>query len=191
MAQSASSLTEAVVRDEIDNNRGWFIFLGILLLLAGIAALVFPLAGSLAAELMIGIAFLVASVAQVIHAFGARRWSGFLWQLLGGLLFGFAGIVLVLNPLRGLVTLTVFLAVVLVVEGIFRVATAFRIRPRRGWGWVLTGALLGIGAGVLIFLGLPVSAVWALGVLVGINLLFAGMSFLVLAMSAPPAPSRA
>jgi uncharacterized membrane protein HdeD (DUF308 family) len=186
MAHTATERPEAsVVRDEIDENRGWFIVLGVLLILAGIAALLFPLASSLAAEIMIGIAFLVAAAAQITHAFGARRLSGFLWQLLGGILFGFAGIVLLVYPLSGLVTLTLFLAVVLVVEGIFRVITAFRIRPRRGWGWILTGALLGIAAGVLIFLGFPVSAVWALGVLVGINLLFAGTSFLALAMSTP------
>ena len=106
----------ATAGDQVVQHRGWFIFLALLLIIAGAAAIAFPVLSTFALELWAAIAFAVAGVAQTIHAFAARSWGGFLWDLLVGLLYLAAGVVLWLNPLAGVVTLTVFLAAVLVVD---------------------------------------------------------------------------
>ena len=141
----------ATAGDQVVHNRGWFIFLSILLIVAGAAAVAFPILSTFAVEFWAAIAFAVAGVAQTIHAFAARSWGGFLWDLLVGLLYLAAGVVLWLNPIAGVVTLTVFLAAVLVVDGVFRSVLAFQIRPRVGWFWLLFGGIVGIVLGVMIW----------------------------------------
>src|SRR6267142_1109215 len=106
--------------DQVAQHRGWFIFLSILLIVAGAAAIAFPILSTFAVELWAAIAFAIAGVAQTIHAFASRSWGGFSWGLLVGLLYLGAGVVLWLNPIAGVVTLTAFLAAVLVIDGVFR-----------------------------------------------------------------------
>ena len=180
---------QAAIPDEVGRHRGWFIFLGVLLMVAGAAAIAFPLASSLTVEIWTGIAFFIAGVAQTVHAFAARQWTGFLLGLVVGLLYLATGIILWLYPISGVVALTVFLAAVLVVDGIFRSILALQIRSHQGWVWVLSGGLLSIIVGGLIFAALPLSAAWVLGLLLGINLLFSGASFLALTMSVPASPA--
>jgi uncharacterized membrane protein HdeD (DUF308 family) len=175
----ANSTTDDI-RDEITRHRGWFIFLGILLIIAGMSAIAFPLLGALAIEVWAAVAFAVAGAAQTVHAFAARSWSGFLLGLLVGLLYLATGVVLWLNPIRGVVALTVFLAAVLVVDGLFRSILAFQVRPRAGWGWLLAGGIVSIILGVMIWQQLPSSAVSVLGFLLGINLVLSGATFLML-----------
>src|SRR2546427_10029619 len=125
--------------DQVVQHRGWFIFLSLLLIVAGAAAIAFPVLSTFAVELWAAIAFVIAGVAQTVHAFAARSWGGFLLGLLVGLLYLATGVVLWLNPIGGMVALTVFLAAVLVVDGVFRSVLAFQIRPRPGWRWLLIG----------------------------------------------------
>jgi uncharacterized membrane protein HdeD (DUF308 family) len=147
---------------------------------AGAAAIAFPLLGTLAVAVWAAIALAIAGVAQTVHAFAARSWGGFFLDLLIGLLYLAGGAVLWLNPLGGAVTLTVILAVVLVVDGVFRSILAFQVRPRTGWAWLLFGGIVSIIIGVMIWRQLPSSALWILGLLLGINLIFSGLSFLML-----------
>jgi uncharacterized membrane protein HdeD (DUF308 family) len=179
------------ISDQIDHHRGWFIFLALLLIVAGAAAIAFPVLSSLAVELWTAIAFVIAGVAQIIHAFAVRNWSGFILALLVGLLYLAAGVVLWLNPLAGVVTLTVFLAAVLVVDGVFRSILAFQIRSRAGWFWLLFGGIVSIVLGLMIWGQLPSSALWVLGLLLGINLVFSGVAFLMLTMARPAAAATA
>jgi len=148
----------ATAGDQVVQHRGWFIFLSILLIVAGAAAIAFPILSTFAVELWAAIAFAIAGVAQTIHAFASRSWGGFFWGLLVGLLYLAAGVVLWLNPIAGVVTLTAFLAAVLVVDGVFRSILAFQIRPRAGWFWLLVGGIVGIVLGVMIWQQLPSSA---------------------------------
>jgi uncharacterized membrane protein HdeD (DUF308 family) len=124
-----------------------------------------------------------------VHAFAARSWGGFFLGLLVGLLYLATGVVLWVNPIGGVIALTAFLAAVLVVDGIFRSVMAFQIRPRTGWLWLLFGGVIGIILGLMIWQQLPSSAVWMLGLLLGINLVFSGVSFLMLG-SAAAAPAE-
>jgi uncharacterized membrane protein HdeD (DUF308 family) len=170
-------------RREIARHWGWFLALGILLVLTGVAAIAFPLLSTIAAKIAIGWIFLVAGVVEVFHAFYVKRWTGFFWNLLIGLLYIVAGGWLAFFPLTGIVTLTIVIAALFIAEGIMEFIMGFRMRPHEGWGWVVFSGLVAVAAGLLIALSLPESAVWALGLLAGINLLFSGWSFIYLALS--------
>jgi uncharacterized membrane protein HdeD (DUF308 family) len=130
----------------------------------------------LAVAVSIAIAFAIAGAAQTVHA--ARSWSGFLFDLLTGLLYLAAGIVLWLNPVGGAVTLTAILAVVLALDGVFRSILAFQVRPRTGWVWLLLGGIVSIILGLMIWRQLPSSALWILGLFLGLNLILSGLTFL-------------
>ena len=162
---------------------GWFLALGIALIVAGLAAIAFPLLGTIAVKILLGWLFLVGGVLMIMHAFQAPGWQGFLWELLVGILYAVAGAYLAFFPLTGLLTLAILLAVMFIIEGVFEVMQAFRVRPHEGWGFLLLSGIAALAVGVLIALGLPDSAEWALGLLVGINLLFSGWSYVFLALA--------
>jgi len=168
----------------ITENRTWFIILGILLIALGVLAIAFPFATTIAAKVFLGWLFLIGGIIQVIHAFSTRGWSEFFLDLLMGILYLVAGGWLAFFPLTGIVTLTIFLAAMFVVQGVIEIAMAFRIRPLDGWGWMLVAGIVALLAGILILFGLPSSATWAIGLLVGINLLMTGWAYLLLPMMA-------
>lgn len=161
----------------------WYLILGIVLVLGGVAAIAFPLLSTVAAKIALGWIFLVSGVATIIHALSAGEWRGFFLNLLIGLLYVVAGAYLAFLPLAGVLTLTILLAALFLADGLLEVVMAFRIRPHEGWGWVLVSGLVAIAAGVLIFLQLPSSATWVIGVLAGIKMIFAGWSFISLALA--------
>lgn len=182
-------MTDVTVIDAggiIAAHRKWFTFLGIALIVAGVLAIIFPFAGGLAVEVWVAVALTISGIAQIIHAFGARQWQGFLLGLIVGLLYLAAGVILWLNPIRGIVTLTVFLAAVMFVDGILRSIMAFQLRPMAGWPLLLAGGILGIIVAIMIWRQLPISAFWVIGLLLGVNLIFSGIAFTSLARSARP-----
>lgn len=162
---------------------GWFLALGIALIVAGLAAIAFPLLGTIAVKIMLGWLFLIGGVLMIMHAFQAPGWQGFFWELLVGILYAVAGAYLAFFPLTGLLTLAILLAVMFIIEGVFEVMQAFRVRPHEGWGFLLLSGIAALAVGVLITLSLPSSAEWALGLLAGINLLFSGWSYVFLALA--------
>ncbi len=180
-AEVDAAIAEA--KRQITANWGWFLALGILLILAGIAAIAFPLLSTIAAKIALGWIFLAGGVILVIHAFSASGWRGFLWSLLIGLLYLVVGGYLAFFPLTGIITLTLLLAALFLVEGVLEVIMAFRVRPHEGWGWVLLSGLIAIAVGVLITLELPSSAAWAIGLLAGINLISTGWGFVILSLA--------
>lgn len=173
----------AAISAAVAENRGWFIALGILLILLGIAAIAAPQFATLTAKIFIGWLFLIAGVGEIVHAFVARDWSGFFGNLLIGLLYALVGGWLAFFPLTGIIALTVLLAATFVVEGVFKFIIGLQVRPVDGWGWMIFSGLIAIAAGLLIFLGLPSTATWALGLIVGLNILMSGIAFLMVAMS--------
>ena len=171
-----SANTHAVVSE----NRTWFVILGILLIVLGTLGIAFPFLTTIAAKIFLSWVLLIGGVVQIVHAFSARGWSEFFLDLLMGALFVIGGCWLAFFPLTGIVTLTIFLAAMFIVQGIIEVAMAFRIRPHSGWIWMLLAGLVAFAVGMLIFLKLPSSAAWAIGLLVGINLIMTGWAYLLL-----------
>jgi uncharacterized membrane protein HdeD (DUF308 family) len=162
---------------------GWFLALGIVLILVGFAAIVFPFVSTIAAKVVLGWLFLIGGVVLVIHAFSAQAWQGVVWSLLVGILYLIAGGYLAFFPLTGLLTLALLLVILFAVEGIVEVVMAFRVRPHDGWGFMLLSGIAALAVAFLIAMDLPSSATWALGLLVGINLLFSGWSYVFLALA--------
>src|SRR5436190_4945551 len=173
----------AAARKAIADNWGWFMTLGILMVLAGVAAIAFPLLSTIAAKIALGWIFLVAGVLLVVHAFSIQQWRGFLLGLLLGALYVVAGGWLAFFPLAGIVSLTILLAALFLAEGVLEVIMAVRVRPHEGWGWLLLSGLVAVAVGALIAAELPSSATWAIGLLAGVNLLSTGVSFIVLALA--------
>ncbi|WP_291169364.1 HdeD family acid-resistance protein [Hyphomicrobium sp.] len=183
MSVSDIEMRVAETRALITAKWGWFLALGIVLIIAGLAAIAFPLVSTIAAKVMLGWLFLIGGVMMIIHAFQAPGWQGFLWELLIGILYAVAGGYLAFFPLTGLLTLAILLAMLFIAEGVFEVIMAVRVRPHEGWIWLLLSGIAALAVGVIIAMGLPESAVWALGLLVGINLLFSGWSYVFLALA--------
>lgn len=166
-------------------HKGWFIFLGIIFIIVGTAAIMVPAYASLALELILGWLLLFGGVIQVITSFGSKSWGSFGWRFIGGIIYGAAGVILLTYPLRGLATLTFILAIFLIVQGIFRIIFSFQIRKQSQWGWVLVSGLLGLVLGIMIYTRWPASSLYILGLFVGIDLIFSGWSMVMLSMARP------
>ena len=162
----------------------WFTIYGVLLVLAGAAAIILPSLATLAATIMIGWLLLAAGVIAIVAVFSAGKSApGFWWNLLTGILYLLAGAALLWSPIAGIVTLTLFLAAYLLATGLTKLVIAFGYRRAipDAWGWVLLSAIVDIVLGLLIFTGLPGTAIWVLGLMIGINLLMTGVSLIVAA----------
>lgn len=173
----------AAAKQTVADNWGWFLALGIVLVVAGIAAIAFPLLSTIAAKIALGWIFLASGIVMIIHAFSIQKWGGFLMELLLGVLYLFAGGWLAFFPFTGIITLTIILAALFLAEGVLEVIMGFRVRPHEGWGWLVFSGLVAVAVGLLIAAELPSSAVWAIGLLVGVNLLTTGVSFIVMAFA--------
>lgn len=170
---------------EVQQHRGWFIFLGGLMVLLGIAALLFPFAATLAGELALGVVLLVAGVFGTVHALRVRPWKGYWLSLLTALLTVTIGVLLVAFPMHGILTVTLLITAMFLVSGAFRTILAFQLRPHDAWGWILASGILALVLGVLVLTQLPEAALWLIGFLVGIDFLFAGWSMISLTLSVP------
>jgi uncharacterized membrane protein HdeD (DUF308 family) len=166
----------------ISENRTWFTIFGILLIVLGGLAIAFPFVTTIATKIFLGWLFLIGGIVQIFHAFSTKGWSEFFLDLLMGVLFLIAGGWLAFFPLTGIITLTIFLAAMFVAQGVIEIVMAFRIRPLDGWGWMFLAGLVALAVGILILFDLPSSAAWAIGLLVGINLLMTGLAYLLLPM---------
>ena len=162
----------------IPENRTWFIVLGVLLIMLGIAAISFPLLTTIAAKIFLGWLFLIGGIVQIVHAFSTRRWSEFLLEVLVGVLYLIAGGWLAFFPVTGIVTLTVLLAAIFIAQGVLEAGMAFRMRPHGGWVWMLIASIAALAVGILILIHLPSSAARAIGLLVGIKLIISGWAYL-------------
>lgn len=164
-------------------NRTSLIVMGIILMLTGIGAIVFPLVGSLALDMVVATVFTIAGLIYLAHAFGARSWGGFAWEIILGLVYLAAGVILYAKPLEGVIVLTAVIAISLIFDGIVR--TAVSIVMRRGpWGWVLASGILSMVLGFAVF-ALPAgAAILLLGFLVGVNVFASGFAFLMLGINA-------
>jgi len=162
---------------------GWSMLWGILMFICGILAISLPLASSIGIIILLAWLILFAGISHLIFAFHSHSIGGFLWQILLALIYGAAAIYMLMNPLLGVLSLTLVLAVFLLVEGILELALYFRIRQVRHAGWVLFDGIVTLILGILIWAQWPSSAVWVIGTLVGISLIFSGISRFMLSLA--------
>jgi uncharacterized membrane protein HdeD (DUF308 family) len=153
---------------------------GILLLICGTLAICLPLASSLGVVIVVGWLVLLAGVWHLIFVFHSHSLGGVLWQLLLAIVYGAAGVYMLMHPLLGLLTLTLVLAIFLLIEAGLETALYFAIRRTTNAGWVLFDAIVTLVLAILIWSQWPSSSGWVLGMLVGISLIFSGISRLSL-----------
>jgi uncharacterized membrane protein HdeD (DUF308 family) len=181
----------SAAREELDSLRrywGWFLALGIALIIVGMLAIVHPGAAGTAAVTVIGFCLLFAGGLEIASGVWARRWSGFFLHLLCGLLYLFVGAVFIDRPDRALDILTLLLAVFFVAGGLFRVVAAATHRFS-GWGWSLVSGAISILLGLMIWKQFPSSSDWVIGTFVGIDLIFNGWSWVMLALGLRNVPA--
>jgi uncharacterized membrane protein HdeD (DUF308 family) len=163
-----------------------FLIEGIVLLVLGALATVLPQVATLAVAILIGWLFLISGVMGLIATFWMRQAPGFWWSLLSAVLGIAAGLVLLAWPVSGAVSLTLVLIVFFIIEGIATIMFALDHRAQLSgrWGWMLVSGIVDLILSALIFAGLPATAAWAIGLLVGINMIFGGASLIAMALHA-------
>lgn len=166
----------------------WALFLleGIVLLVLGLAAIIVPPIATVAVEILVGWLILVSGLVGLATTFLMRRAPGFWWSLLSALIGTAAGVVLLRWPLNGALSLTLILTLFLAFEGVVSILYALDHRRELSgrWGMMLLSGVVDLILAGVIFLGLPGTAAWAIGLLVGINLLFGGTALIAMALHA-------
>jgi uncharacterized membrane protein HdeD (DUF308 family) len=172
----------------LERHRGLFLFEGILLLILGLLAILLPVVASLAATVVFGWLLLLSGVLGLVATFRARQAPGFGWSLVSAIVGIVAGVLLLLAPVQGTLSLTAVLIAFLIVEGVASILYA--LDHRRGssgrWSWMLFSGIVDIILGTILLWGLPGTAAWALGLLLGINMIFGGSALIGMALSARP-----
>ncbi|MFQ6024450.1 MAG: HdeD family acid-resistance protein [Acidiferrobacterales bacterium] len=173
----------------VDGRR--LMMLGVALLVLGAIALLAPVFAGSAVVIIIGVVLLVAGIGQFVQGMRAESWRSKVMPLILGVITGLCGILVIGHPLLGLGFLTLLLVAFFVVEGVWKVVSSFSYRPASGWVWMLVSGVVSLLLGLLIWNQWPVSGMWAVGVLVGVDLLSTGMSMVVLASALRRVAQRA
>jgi uncharacterized membrane protein HdeD (DUF308 family) len=188
MAMDSSGIDrfgQAVARSVRDH---WVLFLieGIVLVMLGVLAIVVPMVATIAVTILFGWLFLISGVVGLITTLRMRNAPGYWWSLLSAVLGTVAGILLLAWPVLGAVSLTLLLTVFFIIEGVASIMYALEHRKELTgrWEWMLVSGVVDLILAFIILTGLPGTAVWALGLLVGINLLFGGTSMITMALHA-------
>lgn len=172
--------TGAILKQSV----GWSIGLSVLMILAGILAIAVPRAAGIAVNLLVAWLLVFSGAAHLVFAWHTRSAGGAVWELLLGVLYVLIGVYLLMNPVAGLASLTLALVIYLFVEGVLEFLLSFRLRPRPGWRWLLVDGIITLFLAILIWKTWPSSADWVIGTLVGISMLFSGVSRLMLSLAA-------
>lgn len=175
-----------VVRNSLHEHWALFLVEGIILLILGLAAIALPPIATVAIEIIVGWLFLVTGIIGLISSFSMRKAPGFWWSLVSALLSDAVGIVLLAWPLSGALPLTVILIVFFVMDGVVSIMFALEHKRQLSgrWGWMLMSGVIDLALAGLILAGLPGTAAWAIGLLVGINLVFGGIALVAMALHA-------
>ena len=156
---------------------------GALISVLGLVAILAPFLTGIGLSLLLGTLLVIGGLGHIAHAFRAAGWTGSLWQVVLALLYAGTGIVTLTNPVLGLVTLTLLLVVYFAMEGAVEVVMGLRLRPESQWAWFVGSGVLSFVLAGLLWVGFPSTAVWAVGLLFGINLLSTGITLIAVALS--------
>ncbi len=176
------NISEQTASSELEPSRGWLIALGIGLLVLGIVAAAHLLLATVASVYYVGILMLAGGIAQIVQLFRSQGWDRLYW-LLGGLVYGAAGVAVFVNPLLASTMLTLVLALALVLTGVLRIVLGFQARSDSGWGWIVAGGGVTVLAGVLVLVGWPLNSLLVLGMVLAIDLLVQGASVLAFGLA--------
>jgi uncharacterized membrane protein HdeD (DUF308 family) len=178
-----TAFTESPFCSQVRREAGRMTWMGVALLALGIVALIFPVVSTLATTFFVGGIFVIAGLATIYGAFSIRGTGPFFGALLLGLLSLACGVFMLFRPGVGTVFLTMLVGLLFIFEGASELFVAFEARPSPGWRWMLFSAIASIVLAVIIISGWPGTALFTLGVLLGINFISAGIAYLALANS--------
>ncbi|HUH86488.1 MAG TPA: HdeD family acid-resistance protein [Pusillimonas sp.] len=162
---------------------GWFVALGIALLVLGAIGFIYVFAATLASVIFIGALMLAGGIGQLIHAWRVRKLGGFLFWTFSGLLYGSAGVLALVNPVAGASILTLLLGATLIAVGALRLWIWFNNRGQKGWQWLAFSGAITLVTGLLIAAFWPGNSMWLLGLVLAIDLVFQGWSSLLLGLA--------
>jgi uncharacterized membrane protein HdeD (DUF308 family) len=172
----------------------WVIFLieGIILVILGALAIIIPPLATLSVTIFLGWLFLISGIVGLVTTFRARHAPGFWWSLLSAVIAILAGIALIGWPISGAVSLTLVAIVFFLVEGFATIMYALEHKRELSgrWGWMLVSGIIDLCLAAIIFAGLPGTAAWAIGLLVGINMMFGGVALIMMALHARTSEPR-
>ena len=175
--------------EEVRASWGWFLFLGIVLTILGVACIALDVSATFATVLVFGWILLISGVFALVHAFRIGTWSGFFLYLLSALFRGFTGYLLVRYPLAGAETLTLVLASFFIVGGLFRtIGSAMAKFPR--WGWAVVSGVVSVVLGIMLLAQMPISGIWFIGFAIGVDLIFDGVAMMGFASAIHSLPGR-
>jgi uncharacterized membrane protein HdeD (DUF308 family) len=183
--RDVSEMQDAL-KDALKTHWKLFLFQGVVMVILGILAVAWPVWATLAVDIYIGWLFLISGTIGLVAMFSARDVPAFLWTLLTAALAMAAGVLLIWKPAEGAMSLTIVLTAFFIAEGIFQIAgsLAYRDAMPGSWGWMLASGISDLVLAGLLLLFWPVSAAWALGLLVGVNLITSGAAIVVTAVEA-------
>jgi uncharacterized membrane protein HdeD (DUF308 family) len=161
----------------------WSILLSVLMIAAGALAIVLPMVAGIAITALVGWLLIVSGVLHLVFAWGGGHARAVLWEILLGVAYGVVGFYVLANPVVGLESLTLAIAVYLLIEGALECVLSFQLRPAPGSGWLLLDGIITLVLAVMIWSTWPSSAAWVLGTLVGISMMFSGLTRLMLSLS--------
>lgn len=177
----AAEVFREAVRDAVKQHSLWYLLQGVLLIISGALAIIYPLISSVAVILLLGWLLIITGLVQAISLIGTRQVPHFWLQLISVVLSVLIGILFLRDPLQGLVTITLLLIIFFMIEGISKVVFALTIRPMPQWGWILASGLVGILLSLILWASMPVTAAWLIGLLLGIELVSVGAAITYLA----------
>ena len=157
---------------------GWFVALGVLMLIAGVIAFANLFLATVVSVYYIGALMIVGGIFEIIHAFQVKSWGGLIWWLLSGILYTLAGIVAFMNPILASSVLTLLLAVSLIAAGVLRIWVGVKARPETNWGWIVAAGVVTALAGIVIAIGWPVNSLFILGLFLAFDLIFQGWGYI-------------
>jgi uncharacterized membrane protein HdeD (DUF308 family) len=169
---------------------GGFVAIGVILILVGLVAIVYPLASSVTMTKLLGVLLIIGGISQGLHGIVSRQWKGFLINMAGALLLIVIGGIFLSNPEVALSTFTLILGIYLVIAGLIKTIGALMLRSESGWGWMLLGGLVDFVVGALIWANWPSTSDWVIGLLVGLSLFFSGWSLLMIGIAARTLPEE-
>lgn len=161
--------------EEVRSSWGWFLVLGILLMILGAICIIGNVTATFATVLAFGWLLLISGIIALVQAFYTRNWSGFFIHLLSALFRGFTGYLLIRYPLAGAASLTLILASFFVVSGMFRAIAAGMMKFPR-WGWAVFSGIVSVALGIILLAQMPLSSIWFIGFAIGVDLIFDGAS---------------
>jgi uncharacterized membrane protein HdeD (DUF308 family) len=177
--------TQRSIKDALGAYWRLFLLQGTIMLILGVVAVAVPAAATIAIDIYIGWLFLISGIVGLVAMFSARDIPAFLWNLLMAALSVAVGALLIWKPVEGALSLTILLAAFFIAEGVFQMVISIAHRDMMGgaWGWMLLSGICDLALVAIIILGWPLSAGWALGLIVGINLITSGWAIVMAALA--------